>query len=243
MDANTELKPIVVVAEMRGPLVLNNPLHLDGLLLAAREKRDGIESRGTPFTALARTGDVFNASAGILVVEGIGGAFEDKITRTRRLDMKRDGEWIAFPENATKAERTIGSMSPYRPTMETQRVVGNVRQVVWQAVGDAAEIEDLLGFVGTLGRQHKTGWGEVERFEILPSEADPSTCGLAAGGKAVRNLPVGMARDIGVETGQVLKGRLEPPYALAEGGAVDVFAPTLAQLTMSEEKARETFLY
>ncbi|MGY3581957.1 hypothetical protein ACVIGB_001120 [Bradyrhizobium sp. USDA 4341] len=235
-------RPLVVVAEMAGPLVLRDPIHLDGLLLAAREKRDGMGARGAPFTALSRCGEVYAASAGVLVAEGIGGILEDVVTRTKRLDMKRDGPYIRLPENAKKEDRVIGPMSPYRSEMRKERVLGNVRQVVWQALGDAAEIEDLLSYVTCIGKQYATGWGEVAEFSALPSEADPKLCGLAIGGKASRNLPVGMLEALGLQSDIVVKGRVEPPYAMLDG-TVDIAAPSLRNLIMTEEEVREAFVY
>jgi hypothetical protein len=236
-------EPLVVVASMLGPLVLRDPIHLDGVLLAAREKRDGIAARGTPFPALARRGAVFAASAGLLVSEGLGGIQEETVTRTKRLDMKRDGASIRLPDDGgTKATRTIQEMSPYRNRMVTERVLGNVRYVVWQALGDAAAIEDLLAGVSFLGKQYATGWGEVDGFEILPCDAQLSTCGLVFDGGPARNMPVGMLAELGIAGDVVVTGRVEPPYG-AQHDVVSIAMPSFERLKVSEDRAREAFAY
>jgi hypothetical protein len=238
----TKHQPFVLVAEMLGPIVLRNPIHLDGILLAAREKRDGFSARGTPFATLARRDGVFQATAGVLVTAGIGGVIDDTVTRTRRLDMKRCGRNIAIDPATPKPERTITQMSPYRPTMETERVLGNVKSVSWQGVGDIAEIEELCSYVMSIGKQHATGWGEVDHFKIHECGASAETCGLAAGGRALRNLPVDMLAALGIASDIVFKGRLEPPYATRDG-LHDVTGPALKDLTMSEVEARRLLSY
>jgi hypothetical protein len=123
-----------------------------------------------------------------------------------------------------------------------ERSLGNVRQVVWQALGDRDEIEDLLQYVGGIGKQYATGWGEVDAFRVLPCDADPATCGFAYRGGPARNVPVPMLATLGIASDIVVRGRIEPPYAIADG-TMEVAAPLLKHLVVSEDEAREAFRY
>jgi hypothetical protein len=228
---------------MAGPISLNDPLHLDGILLAAREKCFGIESRGQPFDVIARRDGVYQASAGMIVSEGRGGIVEFNNARVRRLDMKgRDGRNMEFKPGTSKNERTVGPMSPYRNTLSSEKIMGNIRLIIWQALADAEATTKLLEMISFLGKQHVTGWGEVEEFEVLGSNAKPETCGLSSGDRPLRNLPVDLARFLGVNCDSVFKGRIEPSYATKEG-RVDIAGPVLADMITSEDAARELLSY
>ena len=236
--------PFVLVAHMSAPLCLREPIHLDGVVLAAREKRFGPEMRGRPLDMLASVDGVFQASVGVIVTSGFIGVVKQKITRVRRLDMRgADGREINIPPDATFKERTIDSLSPYRNTLADETTYQGVTAVVFQALGDREAVEEIMSDeIRTLGKMHRTGWGAIDRFETWDCGAESETCGLIAGGAPMRNLPVAMAQKFGIDITDAYPARIEPPYALA-ADRQKVVGPTMADLVMVEHEARELLAY
>lgn len=236
--------PFVVIAHMAGPVCLKDPIHLDGLLLAAREKRGGPATRGQPFDGLARVEGVYQASVGLLIQTGLAGARPRSVARLQSLNMRtQDGHSIHFSSNARVGERTIGPDSSYRNSLKVETVTENVPRIVFQALGDPEIVLDLLSSeIACIGKMHRTGWGRVDRFEVAPSRADPSTCGLAAGGAPLRYLPPGLAASLGLRSEIVIQGRLAPPYGLS-ADLSPVVAPSPAALIVDRLQAAELLQY
>lgn len=239
-------RSVVVEAVMRTPISMSDPIHLDGLLLAAREKRFGLESRGRPLDCVAWENGFHRCSASFLVSDELGGVGSVRTNRVARLDMKsRDGELYEPPTGAAKMARkyrddVIGGLSPYRGVTRDFDVVTGVGSMVWQAFGDPDAMLDLLEEIRCVGRMHTTGWGQVEEWRAHGSDAAEDLCGVVAGGEPIRNLPASSASRYGLAEAGSSPGRIEPPY----GGRDDlqpVLAPRRSLLSGTTQAARSLF--
>jgi len=82
--------------------------------------------------------------------------------------------------------------------------------VRWWAVGDAADVQDLLSGVSHIGKKRMYGWGSVLRWEVEEVEQDHS---LIWDGKPQRSLPVtDRIYELVAETRQIFWGYYPPYY-------------------------------
>lgn len=239
-------RPVVIEAVMRTPISMSDPIHLDGLLLAAREKRFGMESRGRPLDCVAWENGFHRCSASFIVSDELGGVGSVRTNRIARLDLKsRDGELYEPPAGAEKLARkhrddVIDGLSPYRGVTRDFDVVTGVGSLLWQAFGDPDAMLDLLEEIRCIGRMHTTGWGQVEEWRSHECSAAMDLCGAAAGGAPIRNLPVSAASRYGLGEAGGTPGRIEPPYG-TRGDLIPVLAPRRALLTGTTQAACSLF--
>lgn len=232
--------PFLLIANMRGPLSITGPLHLDGLLLAAREKRCGVEHRDDPFPLIAVRDGVYQASAGFLVQSGLAGARKDYVERVRRLNIRsQDGQMFQYNTHGPAKERVIDAMSPFRATLAEEPFYANVAQVVFQALGDRDAVLELVSDeIASLGKMHRTGWGAVDDFETEDCDADPAYCGLAAHDQPLRNLPLPLARSLGLDCSQAFHGRTRPPYMRRTDDEL-IVGPSMADIMTDRIQVRQ----
>lgn len=239
-------RPVVVEAVLRTPISMTDPIHLDGLLLAAREKRFGPESRGRPLDCVTWADGFHRCSASFLISDELGGVGHVRTNRVARLDMKsRHGELYAPPSGAEKRPRkyredVIDGLSPYRGVTRDFDVATGVRSLVWQALGDPDAMIDLLSEIRSVGRMHTTGWGQVDEWRAHDSDAQPEFCGAVASGRPIRNLPASCAGRYGLDEADGLPGRIEPPYG-GQFDLVSVLAPCRSDLTGTSQSACSIF--
>lgn len=239
-------RPVVVEAVMRGPISMSDPIHLDGLLLAAREKRFGLESRGRPLDCVAWENGSHRCSASFIVSDELGGVGSVRTNRVARLDLNsRDGELYEPPAGAEKLPRkfrddVIGGLSPYRGVTRDFDVVTGVRSLFWQAFGDPDAMLDLLAEIRCVGRMHTTGWGQVEEWRAHECDAAGDICGAVAGGEPIRNLPASSASRYGLGEGGICPGRIEPPYG-ARNDLMPIIPPRRSLMTGTSQAACSLF--
>lgn len=243
---NTSHRPIVVEAVLRTPISVTDPIHLDGVLLAAREKIHGPESRGRPLDCVAWDDGFHRCSASFLVSDELGGVGTVATTRVARLDLKsRDGELYVPPAGSEKLPRKnredlIATMSPFRGVTRDFEVATGVRSLVWQVLGDPEGVLDLLYEIRCVGRMYTTGWGQVDEWLAHDCGADRAHCGVAVDGRPIRNLPAAAAERFGIDASLSYPGRIEPPYG-SRSDLVPIVAPTRIDLTGTTQVARRTF--
>ncbi|ACS43464.1 MULTISPECIES: hypothetical protein [Methylorubrum] len=245
---NASHRPIVVEAVLRTPISVTDPIHLDGVLLAAREKRHGPGSRGRPLDCVAWDDGFHRCSASFLVSDELGGVATVATTRVARLDLKsRDGELFVPPDGSEKISRksredVIGPMSAFRGVTRDFEVATGVRSLVWQVLGDPEGMLDLLSEIRCVGRMYTTGWGQVDEWLAHDCAADQAFCGAAVAGRPMRNLPAASAARFGIDADLTYPGRIEPPYG-SRFDLVPIVAPTRIDLTGTTQAARRTFAF
>lgn len=243
---NMSHRPIVVEAVLRTPISVTDPIHLDGVLLAAREKRLGPESRGRPLDCVAWDDGFHRCSASFLISDELGGVGTVSTNRIARLDLKsRDGELFVPPDGLerlplNRREDIIGSMSAFRGVARDFEVATGVRSLVWQVLGDPEGVLDLLSEIQCVGRMYTTGWGQVDEWLAHDCAAERTLCGVAADGRPIRNLPVTAAGRFNIDASLSYPGRIEPPYG-SRSELVPIVAPTRSDLTGTTQDARRAF--
>ncbi len=225
------MRPEMLVAHLDGPIACKRPIHLDGLLLAGRERRDGLDL-DTPLDCLAVRDGVYQASASIFVTSDTLGV---RATEIGRVWGVRIGDSDVM--RTVDTDFNIDAMSPVKQRLRKQAVIEGVVAVAWQLNGDIDEVMDLMAHITNVGGSHGTGRGGIRRYEVVEGfEADPRSVGLVADGRVVRNLPVGIARDLlgAGFPGAVELARLAPPYwDVTE--RVDCVVPAIHELVVTDD--------
>jgi hypothetical protein len=234
--------PFVVEARLKTPLSAKAPLHLDGLLLAARDRCE-LPDPARPLACVAMRDGIYRASAGVIVADGPGGVSHENVKRIKRIDsLGGDASLIRIDENSPRSQRLIDAMSPYRQRLSTYPLIVGARAVYWQAVGDADGVRELLEFLPTVGAMSSQVYGEVDEWSVHGCEADAKEGGWFAAGRILRTLPIALATTrYGFDLSEgtlVIEARVGPPYWVADG-TVEAVMPSLRSLVMNASGARQ----
>ena len=238
------MKPFVLIAALRTPIALQRPLHLDGLLLAAAFKLD--PSKMASLDGLIASFDgIPKASAGFLIYEGHGAPVQP-ITRVRAVRMNSSlvAMLHADPKKPATANQ-IDAMSPYRARLTPHRPIAAIREVAWQATGDADAVLQLARSIDNLGAMHGQGFGEVLSWRTESCSADPAESGWRKGERLLRRLPIERTTKMfAMRPQNVLEdiAAPAPPYWMKDV-VIPVLEPTLASLIMQEHAAREILAF
>ena len=180
------------------------PLMLDGVLLAALERRFGSsEAAGRPLP-LARVEhggqEIAFGSCAVAVTDAVAedGCWIDlpvvneHVHRVRSLRGEAQDlvERAAFGQ-APLRHRSLQGTSPYRPRLRHYQTVAGISALAFIATGDAAAVVDLLGELPGLGAMSGQGYGEMMHKNIRAVQLkDAETAGLVfADGCPARTLP------------------------------------------------------
>jgi hypothetical protein len=160
------MTPLRVVAEMGGPVCLpNGRLHLDALLAAAVARRDGIPPdldlsmvQPIEIPVEREPGGRFHlCSSSLLEVE-----VSELVYTNRRAPIEQ------YQTLGTKKIKTIqislGANKSYRTPRYVSHAVDD--RISWFAIGDAAEIRELLACIGHLGKRRAVGLGRMRRWVV-----------------------------------------------------------------------------
>lgn len=90
-------------------------------------------------------------------------------------------------EKLKRIQITAGPCKSYRLPMETQRLIDD--RLDWWCIGDEAEVRDLLGMVGYLGKKRSVGLGRVKQWTVEPCEPWGDGFPVVRDGRALRTLP------------------------------------------------------
>jgi hypothetical protein len=238
------MTPFILIASLRTPIALSRPLHLDGLLLAAAFKLDPSKLASLDGLLVSQN-DIPKASAGILIYEGYGAPIQP-VTRLRGLGLstRLACELHATPEMPLEKRQTE-PMSPYRNRITPHHPIAGIKEVAWQAVGDADSVLQLARTIDNIGTMHGQGFGEVVSWRTEECAASEHDAGWRASQYLLRRLPVAKARSLfqgDPKNGLEDVAPVAPPYWLKDN-MIPVLEPTLASLVMKEETARDRLAY
>ena len=184
---------VEVTAQLDGPVMADQHVHLDGLLLwsAAQDLGLPVPLRGTaladlpeitiPVEAETRAGLTIYLSSAWVLPDDVGAYRHDWTRRRDAGDVER------------LARTFVPACGPGRDLHRHGYGVA-ATSVRWHvATNDAAELERLLQRVRYLGRLRSHGCGAVSSWTVTPTGL-PRAHALVGGGRAARALPVAWLR-------------------------------------------------
>lgn len=194
-----QFEPLRIVAQMQTPVVSDEWLPLDGILLYQATRRDlGALSRSLPgVSSLAepKGEPMAGGSLPLKRVHGIdwyymcswaqpipwwiaeGTDYWNKRTDIQYADM------IDFEGKRGKIIIEAGRYKSYRMPIFYRVTL----LIEWYAVGDRAEIEALLTTCTHIGKKRSQGWGRVSKWIV---ESWPEDWSIWKDGKLTRGIPV-----------------------------------------------------
>lgn len=207
--AERMLIPLQVVAHLRSPAVMREPILLDGVLIGGLGAQLGAERED----GWACPEEVYAADLPLARVPGEYGwwwaasqaSFQgpEEVTHAhRRMPLNFYERWTsaASTNAASGPDKSLRSPLFYRPSM---------LRVVWTCVGDPDAIARILSWVMGIGHRTTDGFGQVERWEVLDLPELPDV--LAYGRDLeLRHLPVWASH--GAPVAIRTMRRLRPPY-------------------------------
>lgn len=203
------MRPLVIVAEMVSRVVMADPVHLDGLLMAAVAKRDNLPPLTTQAEALAAPrpkiplalsscGRYFLASA----AQGETAARELRYVQ-RRFPLS---EAISMGGASLKRVATnAGPCKAFRIPVETQ----HIPTLTWYAMGEPEEVRELLEFVTRVGKRRAVGEGLVASWHVMDGVETWPGFPVMKDGRPLRHLPLDTD---GLVEFSMRIGRYAPPY-------------------------------
>jgi hypothetical protein len=235
--------PFILTARLQTQLAVTRPIHIDGVLLAARERLHGEVDRA-PLDCVAADEGVYRASAGLMVASGLTGASIG--SQTRVFGIKLDGVDMNFidcgdetPESERRPTKNKACQQKYR----SQQIIDGIQSVSWTLLGDPDAVLGLTRAVFCIGGSANTGMGKVLSWEVEEAASDPEAAGWFAGGMPIRNLPAETVRRrlgaIHFPTTSLIHDRCTPPYWDAAAPRTLTVAPRLAAMIVSTSRADE----
>ncbi len=231
-------------AALRTPIEISRPLHLDGLLLAARERRENLLDLSRPLDCVAMQEGVYRASAAFLVAPGIHGAAVEPMHRTWRFRLDDTQSLMTFSatRGSPASERRLKTAnSKYRNGFRRHDVLTGIESLLWQCVGDPGAVLSLAREILAVGQSAQTGYGEVRAWTLEACDVPDAEAAWVSGGRALRNLPERLVPDgcrVDGEHASVDERRAAPPY-WDRTGRERCWVPTLSSLTGDADMADE----
>jgi hypothetical protein len=172
-----------VRAELASPIIVLGWLTLDGLLAAQLFQQTQSIERAHAEIPLARTGDLWHASAAFFEdATPTGAAFTASLRaqndlRPEDIGLMRGGK---LPKPGLKRRREWGNVMNSYPAL-------NASAVWWFGEGDANAVEQLLHEIGDIGKARARGFGHVVQVDI----ADAMPTGVkGTDGQPLRPVPL-----------------------------------------------------
>ncbi len=169
------------------PAVLNNLLHLDGLLERLLASR-GDDPANVP---LRRIDQVYCGSAGLLET-GPFGAVENRWTRVKRLRGEQD-----YGIKSDRRLSPIDAMSPFRPRLTDHELFESVSAIWFCGQGNHARIAEILCDLTSLGSMASCGYGRVLEWQITDLVKSDENGLFLKNGLPARAVPMTVWRRLG----------------------------------------------
>jgi CRISPR type IV-associated protein Csf3 len=241
-QGSTDMQVFNIRARLRTGITVSRPIHLDGLLLAAREQRENHLDMERPLDCITMDRGVYRASAAFMVAPGLQGAAIQPMYRTWRFRIEDTQVLSSFRATAAspRSERVLPtSNSKYRNGYRRQDVMTGIESLVWQCVGDPEAVLSLAREIHCIGAASNTGFGRVREWGIEPCEATEAEAGWFAGNRVLRSLPEShVPAGISIDRAHAVLDtqRAVPPY-WDTSGRVRCWAPTLDSLIVDGDGA------
>lgn len=157
------MKPFVLRAHLRSPIIRRGFVTLDALLMATLE-------RGDVSDLLRCEQDLYFASSGFAV----DAVASQRASFVASMRPEHSPHWLEVLQHNTKdGDLRIG--------LSRQREAGNIingyqatvaRAIEWYATGHADAVLDVMQSVRFIGKKRSAGYGEVTRWETEDGELD-----------------------------------------------------------------------
>lgn len=190
-------RPLVVTVELGSPwLDAGDPIHLDGIVMQAQARRQGIDQRIDRSASLdgmrllpipLATLTVLGAScAACSAAEAVGPTAPSVVHQVKRRDL---GDW----DRLKRPVNVAAGPSKDRLVHNPGQVAAGLRWYTW---GHRASVMDLLRLLwghhdrphGFVGSKRRSGSGEIRRWSVEVGDHPPERC-LLDDGRAARHIP------------------------------------------------------
>lgn len=209
------MTPLVITATIRGEVSLKEPVHFDALLAAAVAMRDELPPAYTAEEVLPieipverEPGGRFHlCSASLSAVE-----LTVKRTTIKRYPLEEIKDMGSY---RGKVNLSAGRTKHYCIPRPSAHLIDD--RMTWYAIGDAAAVREVLGWVTHVGKHRAVGYGAVERWDIR-TETEPPWDGFPVidpHGMPLRALPTDWP-GVNLDARRRI-GRLTYPYWLKVG--------------------------
>ena len=179
-------KEIKITATLRTPIILQGYMTFDALLGALLFERLQDVDKAHAAIPIQCDDSLFHASAAQLEIIDRGGLAIAANLRAQHdlnpdhIKKSKDGERL-HRSLGLKRRRQFGAVLNKYKTATTS-------SISWDVVGDAEQIEDLLGGAFFIGKKRTAGFGEVINWSVIESNASNGLIGL--NGEPLRPIPV-----------------------------------------------------
>lgn len=180
--------PLRITAQLAGPVSLpSGPLHLDGLLAWAEAQRRQLPPIGfrpvedIEIPIAREPGGRFH-----LCSSSIGAFDAHELRYVNRKFPIAEAQQMAGPK-LKRINISVGAQKSYRIPTNVSFVEND--ELRWFAIGDAPEVEMLLGYVTHLGKRRAVGRGRVLRWLVEPTDPWGDDFPVARAGRPLRPLP------------------------------------------------------
>lgn len=191
-----------ITARMAGPVVLYEPLHFDGLMVACHSERGGapIGRGSSPGEIVRPTIPVASLTYGGATVHLCSAAelAPDARRYGAHITRRRDGADLDF------LTRPINPRSGTDRDVMLRLPAAASAYVRWYAVGRRRPVKQMLRRCSAIGAVRRDGFGAVASWEV-EEVAEPLSLSIVAHGRARRHLPASWCTDpVGVQRAPVV---------------------------------------
>lgn len=205
------MQALVITATLETAVAFERPIHLDALLAAAVALRDGLTPAAHEGEMIEIDIPLARSSCGRyhLASVGLGEVDCHELKYINRRFPISEAQWLG-DEKLKRIDLSAGPQKHFRVPLETRHLRGD--ELVFYAVGDRAQVAELLALITHLGRRRAIGLGRVRRWKVDACASWEGFPVLSREGRALRNLPLETA---GLREFELGYDRMTYPYWLA----------------------------
>lgn len=221
-------QPFKLILSINTPIVIKDfAPTLDGLLFDAvrtRYPNNSVEDSLKVLEGLLSvTRGLFHASSAQLAVSLDVGVVANKVTRVRSSGHRNlSSDW--FSPNGAKGKyvKVLSIGGKFKSRIQSHNAYG-VKQLVFFGRGDIKGIETILTHcvLGVGFGANGSVQGQIGGFVIAPMESDYS---FMHNGNLNRSIPIDLAHEWGIKSGNITESLPRPPYFLKEN-RIKSFSP------------------
>lgn len=185
------MRPLRVEAHLRGPIVIDRPVHLDALLGAAIVARDDLQ-RARNASECHELALPFAQERGVWLASASEHAVEERELSWVNKRFPVDMAQMLGDDSVRSIQITAGiNRSAHEPLVLSHLAHD---RLVWWCMGDVDAIEELLVLVPYVGGKRRFGHGEVRQWTVEACEPWGDGFPVVRDGMPLRNLPADWPR-------------------------------------------------